>query len=278
MKGLLLQDLGALLRLGQNPPEVLEEKLSSHTESGQLLTALVVGYACAACEDSRPGFSVPQLLSNSLLGRACAAAWKSDTNQREVDDEHGTRFCEAYPLVNRESLTQQHLWHPFEARCERSWKRHASLPGILASGLSGALLEMVDNVIQHSGESSSAPARGIAAYFATEKECGFVVMDSGRGALKSLRTNPVWQDLQSESDAITAVISKGATRKAENSFGDGYRSLFRTIVDHEFQVTLWSGEALTTIEADHGERREKSQIVEPLPGFAIGLSQNKKTA
>jgi hypothetical protein len=104
------------------------------------------------------------------------------------------------------------------------------------------------------------------------------VIDSGRGALASLRSNAAWQNLSNETDALDAILTRGASRRAENSFGDGYRELFRAIIDHEFQILLWSGDAQTTVEADHGERRELTRSAPSLSGFAILLVHQNKIA
>lgn len=277
MKRLSLQDLDALLRLSKSKQETVEAKLRSYESADFALTILLCGYACAS-EISHRGIPVtlPGLLTESALGRSCLEAWRACRNQRAAEDEHGTRVCEVYPLIDRSSFTHLANWHPFESRCERSLASHPFIPKQLAKALGGVLWEMTDNVVQHSSSSPAIPSRGVAVYFSTTEECGLVVMDAGRGALASLHSNPEWSELKDEAEALNAILTKCATRRPENDFGDGYRSLFRAIVDHNFQIVLWSGEALTIIEANHGERREVSKLVESLGGFAVALIYKKE--
>ncbi len=276
MNRLTLADLGGLLRISEQSD--CEERLAAFPECDTSVAMLMHGRSSVQKARSDIATPIPQLVANLRATKALEAAWNAPSNSRVQVDEHGTRLFEAYPIIDRASFTEQVTWHPFEARFARSLEREASVPRTLALALGGALSDMVDNVVQHSGSDTSHPARAVAAYFANEQECGFGVIDSGRGALASLRSNQAWQGLDCEAAAIEAILTKGATRRAENSFGDGYRDLFRAIVDHEFQVLVWSGDALTTVEADHGERRELARSALSLPGFAILLVHRNEIA
>lgn len=274
MKVLRVKDIGALMRLSSKEQAEIESKVAAYQGCDFALMALLANAASVKrIKELGKVTRLPKIVQASPLVGVCNSAWDDTKNRRERVDEHGCRSFEAYPILERSSFTNQVYWHPFEARCSRSFSAYSSISRTLADALTGVLSDMVDNIIQHSGQTSTIPSRGVASYFATQTECGFVVCDSGRGALASLKSNLLWSALQSEGDALDAILSKGATRRAENSFGDGYRTLFRAMIDHEFEVVLWSGDAFVSIALEHGERKEVSYSVEPIPGFAIGVSK-----
>lgn len=99
----------------------------------------------------------------------------------------------------------------FLDRFRRSLVNHLKLPASRARGLSAALHEMVDNVIDHAGL-GDAPV-GVVAYEVTNDRLGFAVADVGRGVLASLWENGAHGSLASDSEALLAAVNKGASRR-----------------------------------------------------------------
>ena len=99
------------------------------------------------------------------------------------------------------------VWDQWASHTENA-ARAAGLPKGLAAGLMGALGELQDNVLEHSGR----PDSGLVAYGASTDAFEFVVADAGRGVLASLRDNPEFTHLVDCGTALRVAASDGASR------------------------------------------------------------------
>lgn len=126
------------------------------------------------------------------------------------------------------------------------WAKHAEnaavavgLPHGLVAGLIGALGELQDNVFEHSG----APDTGLVAYGVAQSSFEFVVADTGRGVLASLRGNPEFAHLPDAGAALRVAASDGASRHArETGHGYGIGHLFRALAHDAAELRFRSGD------------------------------------
>lgn len=126
------------------------------------------------------------------------------------------------------------------------WAKHAENAAVaaglakgLVAGLMGALGELQDNVLEHSGH----PSSGVIAYAASDGAFEFVVADAGRGVLSSLRENPEFVGLNDSGAALRVAASDGATRH-DLSTGHGYGigQLFRALAHDAAELRFRSGD------------------------------------
>ena len=161
-------------------------------------------------------------------------------------------------------------WQLFLQRFGRSLQRHG-YGDRFAYALAGAFGEMADNVVQHGAPSGQPNARGLAGFQVSEEQASFVVVDTGRGLLASLRENPRWQHLQEHAQALEAVIRLRATRRVHNAYGDGFNELFNALVDRQGSVRLRSGEASVQLGAERESRRFELEFGAVAAGVSVGV-------
>ena len=113
-----------------------------------------------------------------------------------------------------------------------------------ASQLTAAMLEMLDNIIEH----SRAEKTGRIAYQAREGRFTFVVADSGIGALASLQRNRSYSHLGSDQEALPLVLQDGTSRHPDAGRGKGFNDLFRGLADHKGDLRFRSGAAAVLID------------------------------
>ena len=113
-----------------------------------------------------------------------------------------------------------------------------------ASQLTAAMLEMLDNVVEHSGAAHTK----LIAYQASLGQFTFVVADSGMGALASLHANPRFARLASDRDALPLILQDGCSRHVEPGHGKGFNDLFRGLADHNGTLRFRSGSAAVLID------------------------------
>ena len=116
-----------------------------------------------------------------------------------------------------------------------------------ARQLAAALGEISDNVFLHSRTASVA----LAGFWIRENSVEFVVADSGIGVLDSLKTNPVHAHLKDAGQALTAIVSEGATRfEAGTGHGQGIKQFLRAIAGQHGHVRFRSGDHALTLSGD----------------------------
>jgi anti-sigma regulatory factor (Ser/Thr protein kinase) len=157
------------------------------------------------------------------------------------------------------------------------WAKHAENAAIsaglakgLAAGLMGAVGELLENVVEHSGR----PESGIVAYAASDGAFEVVVADAGRGVLASLRENPEFAGLSDSGTALRVAASDGASRHAQSSgHGYGIGQLFRALAHDAAELRFRSGDHALRLWGDapsltgHVELAQKAW----LDGLAVSV-------
>lgn len=148
--------------------------------------------------------------------------------------------------------------------------RKARFPKTFAEALSKVLGEMADNVVQHS-EEMGAVYTGIGGYHVADRESAFAVIDVGRGVLASLNTSQTWKHLKTSRQALRSIVEQRASSRSQQGEGEGFKQLFKALVDRNCLIRLRSGDAVVTITdgADGREGRESGSAV--LAGFQVSV-------
>lgn len=138
-----------------------------------------------------------------------------------------------------------------------------------ASQLTAAMLEMLDNLVEHSG----AQHTGSLTYHGRPGKLTFVVADRGMGALASLRGNPAYSNLASDRDALPLVLQNGCSRHVDPDRGKGFNDLFRGLADHKGALRFRSGAAAVLIDgASPDPLHPKVKAKPALNGFFASVS------
>ena len=123
----------------------------------------------------------------------------------------------------------------------------AGVPRHLSAGLMGAIGELRDNVVEHSGR----PRTGLVAYGAGTDTFEFVVADAGRGVLASLRENPQFTHITDCGSALRTAASDGVSRYADGTgHGYGIGQLFRALARHAAELRFRSGDHVLRLWGD----------------------------
>ncbi|MGO8455448.1 hypothetical protein ACC779_37095 [Rhizobium ruizarguesonis] len=160
----------------------------------------------------------------------------------------------AFPLGAENPIaTSDAEWDQWTIHAENMAKA-SGLNAQLIASLMGAMVELQDNIYEHSG----APETGLVAYAVTRNSFEFVVADRGVGVLKTLRQNSRYSAIPDAGAALQEVIKDGVSRfPSETGRGQGFSQLFRALVGRNAELRFRSGDhALTmrpTSDALHGE-------------------------
>jgi hypothetical protein len=138
-------------------------------------------------------------------------------------------------------------------------------PTNLARGLTGAVIEMVDNIWQH----SETAQPGLLAYQVRRRKFAFSVADTGIGILASLRTSPRYRHLSSSMEALRSAIQPGVSRFEYG--GLGFSELVNALADLWGSVRVRSGEAGVRIDRTDDERKRDFVYLPYLPGAHISV-------
>lgn len=168
-------------------------------------------------------------------------SWTALNGERPCDVGYDARRAEVCSLTNYQVDLVQ-----FSNRFRKSLTDLVGVSADIARGLAGALGEMVDNAFEHSSNNEGVTAPALMAYEVEETRFCFLVCDVGRGTLESLRCSPQWSELCSAEDALTAIVSKRASRRSEQ--GTGFASMVRVLAE-EGTMRIRSGDAQITINA-----------------------------
>jgi hypothetical protein len=212
----------------------ITEALASATASG--LNNALYREIERYCQDNK----------GSALHRAFES-WDIADSANLGDDIHGVRQLEFYRLhvrADQTSLTYQ----LYQERFVRSLQRSGGFPTRFAKALAGALVEMTDNVIQHSESVPSAELTGLAGYHVKSGFTCFAVIDVGQGVLGSLNKSPAWKHLLTAEDALQAAVCEFASSRTDERQGDGFRTLFRALADRNCRLRFRSDDAVLAIE------------------------------
>lgn len=129
----------------------------------------------------------------------------------------------------------------------------------LIAGLVGALVELQDNVYEHSGKSES----GLVAYATMPGSFEFVVADAGMGVLASLKTNPDYAGMQDSGEALKVATSDSASRYGSASGrGYGIGTLFKALAHDAGDLRFRSGDHAMSIRGHRPSLIGREEIVQ----------------
>ena len=181
------------------------------------------------------------------------------------------RGVEFFPIKGRD-WGDMRYYHPFESRFAKA-AQNAGFGTETSMGLAGALREMADNVAQHSGSDSSNPAPGLIGYYICDSHVAFAVGDAGRGSLASLRQNPSWQCLTNSKEALMAIIQKHASRRQFAGDGEGFKEVFRSLINLNGLIELRSRDGrVRVVQHPSGTRQAEPQFSGDVPGFQLSVN------
>ena len=144
----------------------------------------------------------------------------------------------------------------------------------VARKLAGALAEMIDNVIQHSGASKEEPARGVMAYSVASHAMVYAVGDIGRGILASLQTNILWASLTTASTALRAAVQEGASRR-QGTQGTGFKTAIKALADLNGMLRFRTHDAALSIDGQSPTGRLGALSASPsLPGLQLSIASD----
>lgn len=193
---------------------------------------------------------------------ALRLAWQrwNSTNHNELgSDIHGAPPVEFFRFRTREDQTGL-PYQLYQERFVRSMKR-AEFPVKFAEALAGALVEMTDNIIQHS-RSVPGEYSGLAGFHVSSGYMSFSVMDVGQGILASLLHSSNWSHLKSAQDALRAAVCSQASSRPDQPIGEGFRTVFRSLTDRNCCLRFRSHDAMLRIE-DAGAYRDGAVFSSP---------------
>jgi hypothetical protein len=123
--------------------------------------------------------------------------------------------------------------------------RESGLNKALASQLTGVAKEMEDNIHFHSGR----PRSGLVAFLCHDSMFEFIVLDSGRGVLASLREAPEFAYLNDYGTALEIAIGQGNSRFGSRAGrGWGFNDLTVGVANANSRIRLRSGDHLLELD------------------------------
>jgi hypothetical protein len=195
--------------------------------------------------------------------------WERKTAPTFGKDVFGKRTVEFYRLRTTNDQINE-CFTVFQRRFVKNLTDN-SFPSDFALGLSKVFTEMTDNVVQHSGPADQ-DFSGLAGFHVGPNYMSFAVTDIGRGALKRLRCSPEWSHLAKASDALHAIVHDSASSRKGQGGGEGFRQLFRTLVDRNVSIRLRTDDAALLI-SDATHTRQAASVISPaLPGFQMSVA------
>lgn len=231
--------------------------------SGQIGPLVELAMAAVALPDAYRALTIEPPLFHQLI-RALREGVVSGTGARD--------WAGVFPLSRFDpdgNGSERPIWD--------QWAKHAEnaavakgLAGGLAAGLMGALGELMDNVIEHSGR----PESGVVAYGASDGAFEFVVADAGRGVLASLRENPEFAELSDSGTALRVAASDGASRHARSTgHGYGIGQLFRALAHDAAELRFRSGDHALRLWGDTPSLTGQVELAQKawLDGLAVSV-------
>ena len=173
-------------------------------------------------------------------------------------------------VVNGESF-EALCFSGFQQRLVRASKNVGFQPGY-SRALAGVMLELVENVLQHSRVSEAGNEHALVAYHTTPNYLAFSISDLGVGLLTSLRSSTTWAELSSDEAALKAIVRHGASRKDGLGEGEGFKQLFKALVDRSANIRIRTGTAAVDLGLnDEAERVAEYSSSPHLAGVQISL-------
>ena len=140
----------------------------------------------------------------------------------------------------------------------------------IARQLTAALLELHDNIYEHSRASKT----GMVAFQSHKGMFEFVVVDSGIGILKSLRTHPDYAELNDHGKALQLALTEGISRYGPHSArGYGFRPLFVGLANLSGTLRFRSGDHALLIDGKNPSLISARLAQKPLiQGFLVSVT------
>lgn len=124
--------------------------------------------------------------------------------------------------------------------------------------ITGALVEVFDNVFEH----SDAAPTGLAAFYAQPGAFEFCVSDQGIGVFEGLRRVPAYAALASHAAALERAIQPGVSRHVDDrDRGHGFDQLVTGMANLNAEIRLRSGDAILQISAV-GQNQPRTTIAQ----------------
>lgn len=184
-------------------------------------------------------------------------------------DMWSARQIDFFPIRDKQ-WSQPARYHPYESRFRKAAVEAGF--GKKADAFTGALFEMADNIVQHSGPNTDSPAIGIIGYYICPAHISFAVADLGCGVLSSLRRNPQWSSLPNSKAALTAILQSHASSRQMAGEGEGFKQLFRSLTDFNGIVEMRSGNGRLKVTQVPGGREAQPQFIAEAPGLQLSVS------
>lgn len=164
-------------------------------------------------------------------------------NGGQLPISYSLQATEVDAIAIPRNLSHQPNWTAFVKRAEVS-ALAAGFEDQVAIGLSGAIGELADNIMQH----SKAEDSGIAAFAQTSNGFEYVVADSGIGILNSFRQAAEFQSIRDDIEAMEMATTAGVSRHGRGSRrGFGYRAVLLPLRVAEGIIRMRSGKAVLDI-------------------------------
>lgn len=174
-----------------------------------------------------------------------------------------------FPIRDLDSLNGEE-WGFVLQRLKGALLRHG-FPEGFHKGIASAFADMADNVIQHSVFGTDTALNGMVAYQVRSKEVAFTVADVGIGALRSLSSNPEYAQLQNSRQALDLICRNRASRRTNQSVGQGYNDLFIALASYNGVVRVRSGEGFFSMEGEIGRIEPQSGSLHQTPGLQLSV-------
>lgn len=141
----------------------------------------------------------------------------------------------------------------------------AGFQKVEAARLVAAIVELYNNVVEHSGEISSA----YVAFTAYENCFEFVVADEGIGVLESLKSNADYASLSDSGSALELALTEGVSRYDSNADrGRGFRPIFVGLANVSESLRFRSGDHVRELHRlEDGSIPAVTRQKSELPGF-----------
>ncbi|CAN5538096.1 hypothetical protein BH11PLA2_BH11PLA2_16500 [soil metagenome] len=215
--------------------------------------------------------SLPTLPNTILSGRLGQAlneirsplGFRSNGSQKPHVKSVEIREVEFHALEGS-APTLDPAWEDFANRFFRS-AVDAGFQKVVADGIGATMHELAENVFLH----AESPVGAVAGYHVSPGVACFTIADVGVGVLASLRTCSEYTHLQYHGEALSAVLRNHASKFGSGKGGNGFRQLFKSLVDQRGELRFRTGEARMTMSGELSSALGVGSFGESLPGFQI---------
>lgn len=228
--------------LAAEKPEVVEKLRGAETT---LTMSLALALEHRARLDSGQARMAAAIANLELPGVRGAIECLARRGPQLSAEPFGAPAFDLYRIGSRQDLLSDE-WSLFYDRFRRS--AASGRPSAMFRSVGGVLGEMGDNVFWHAFEAEDKPCPALAGFHVTADAAAFCVADSGQGFLRSLQRSSKWAALNTDSDALDAVVNQHATSRTGEDTGGGFKQLFNSLLDFNGLVILRSGSCAYRLE------------------------------